>query len=95
MKLFIGLLIYSVFFLGGCLGSGSSNNDSLPISVANLISDEDNSGGGLTGMFAESDDGADSNFPIGAAAHGPEPATLGLLASGLLGYGIIKFRKKG
>jgi len=87
----LAVLITAPFALTGCKlsgggsgSSGSSYGDSGSSSSSYSSSGLDGSsgGGGLLGA------------PSGGNFMNPEPATIALLGSGLLGYGLLKTRKK-
>lgn len=67
------------FNLGSLFGSGSSSG----------------TGSAGNGEEGAASGGVDSNGDTIGLVHHPEPATLGLLGSGLFAYALLKKRKKG
>lgn len=82
------LIIVISLFLSGCNGGSSSNGDSAGFS---------SSGNSISNYYTSSDSslsssGLDSGGAVGH--HNPEPASLALLGSGLLGLLGAKLRKR-
>ena len=84
------ILMLASFVLTGCKfstgGSGSTGSSSGSSSYVDS-SFSSSSIGGSSSLELSGD-------ALGGIPHNPEPATMALMATGLLGYGLVKSRKK-
>jgi hypothetical protein len=94
----IAACLLAMAFLAGCqetggsgLGSFFNSDTSSGDSVASLPS---TLGGSYTPAAEVSGSSGDVSGDTGGGIINPEPATLGLLGSGLLAYALIRRRKK-
>ncbi len=89
------LIVIAMFCLGGCLSSGGSDGGSSISSGAESSSTSSilSTVPGLGVVPNQTPSPAVSTAPI-TTFHNPEPLTIALFGGGLLGYALLKRRKK-